>query len=65
MKKTMKQGIAAVLLAFGIMSLTGCFYYHHDTDHVYRDHYPSYSYDHYWRDGYADNGPRHPDWNYD
>ena len=63
MKNTIKRGVSILLLMFGIMSLTGCISYtRHDTDYAYRDpyYYGYYSYGHY-----ADNGPRHPDWNYD
>ena len=70
MKNAIKRGVSAVLLVFGITSLTGCFYYRHDRDYGYGDRdwsYRDYSYDRYhrnWDDGYA-YGPRHPDWNYD
>ena len=72
MKNTFKRGIAAVLLVLGMTSVTGCFYYRHDSDYAYRDRDWSYrrDYDDHWRDRYyrgryASNGPRHYDWNYD
>ena len=53
MKNTIKFGISAVLLAFGITSLAGCISYtRHDRDYV--------SHDPYWRSGtysYYDGRP--------
>ena len=60
-----KRGLSVVLLGFGLMSLTGCFFYSHESDYVYRDPDYRYSYNRDWRGRYADSGPRHPDWNYD
>jgi hypothetical protein len=64
MKNAIKRGVSGVLLALGLVSLTGCFSYHHDSDYVYRNP-SSTSYDRDWHDRYSYSGPRHPDWNYD
>ena len=47
MKKKIKRGVSAVLLAFGMASLAGCISYtRHDTDYADRGPYRTYrSYD--------------------
>ena len=71
MKTILKKGISVAVLALGITSLTGCFYYHHDSDYAYHDRDWGYYdrdgrwHDRDWNDRYTYSGPRHHDWNYD
>jgi hypothetical protein len=67
MKGVLKKTISAALLALGLASLTGCYYYDHDRDWAYRE--PDWNYhgnwDGHWHDGdWHDRfayGPRHWD----